>query len=254
MATSWKNNLDLYASSPTSYTPGSGLNGHLLNSTYNNDSRMTASSGFTYARYPSSQPTSSTTPAFPQPLLSPPLASHSPDHRPNGFILPRFSSPPSPHNPTNLQNYQSLTSPTNAGYPTSTDFPDSPPHQFQRSQSLASPYSDGLPSPRGSDPRLTGTKSNIAAVLERPYTGSRPNIAGSHGKVSFRGIDISDTTEVPINNGWRPQWLRRWVMSVSIATFLMLAVVGEMTMWLLSRTDVESNMKGLWTFGPVVGE
>jgi hypothetical protein len=104
------------------------------------------------------------------------------------------------------------------------------------------------------DPRISIKASNMMeTVLETPYFDTPPHTPGSWGDAS-RGTDNLDATEVPLNNGWRPWWLRRRVTSIFIGVSIMLAVIGEVVMWWLSNNEVDSSLKGLWTFGPVVGE
>ena len=104
------------------------------------------------------------------------------------------------------------------------------------------------------DPRLVRASNHMDALLETPYYDTPPNTAGAHGETNFRHADVPEPTEVPLRDGWRPKWLRRRVIAVFTGTSIMLAVVGEVVMWLLSRDDVESNIRGVWAFGPVVGE
>ncbi|KAF5262686.1 hypothetical protein FOXYS1_6567, partial [Fusarium oxysporum] len=118
------------------------------------DSRYTASSsGLSYIRHPSSQPTNSTARLIPQPLLSPPIARVSPGPR----------SPSSPRSPAS---FQSLNSPSSPGFPLSPFYPPSP-GPLQRGQFPNSPTSDGFSSPRMSgataatDPRLSTKASNM---------------------------------------------------------------------------------------------
>lgn len=203
------------------------------------DSRYTSSSGFTYARQPSTQPANSTSQLISPPLLSPPVARVSP-----GPSSPRSRSPASP------QSFQSLNSPSSAGFPLSPYYPPS-----QENQYLNSPVSDGFYSQRMSgatDPRYSTKAPNMMEmVLETPYFDTPPHTPGD---TSFRSTDVVEPTEVPFNNGWRPWWLRRRVASVFMGMCIMLGVIGEVVMWWLSQKDVVSNLKGLWTFGPVVGK
>ncbi|KAJ4264986.1 hypothetical protein NW762_005229 [Fusarium torreyae] len=207
-----------------------------------NESRYTQSSGFSYVRYPSSQPTNSTARLVPQPLLSPPIARTSP-------------GPSSPRSPASPRSFPSLNSPSSPGFPLSPFYPPSPGFG-QKGHFPNSPTSDGFNSPRlsgNTDPRLSTKASNtMETVLETPYFDTPPHTPGSWGDSSFRGADVIEPTEIPLNNGWRPWWLRRRVISIFIGASIMLAVVGEVVMWLLSRGDVDSSLKGLWTFGPVV--
>ncbi|KAM5345302.1 hypothetical protein ACJ41O_011164 [Fusarium nematophilum] len=251
MAASW-NNLGLHGSPSAS---GSGSD-KIVVGQYD-ETRDTISSGFSYARYPSSsQPTTSTTPFIPHPLLSPPL----PSHRGNGVASPGQRSPSSPRSPTSPRSYQSLTSPSSPGFPLSPFYPPSPglqPQPLQRGQFPNAPTRDGFTFPQdtaagGSDPRFVRASNKMDALLERPYFDSPPNTAGSRGETSFRGADVPEPVEVLMRNGWRPGWLRRRIIGGFIGCFIMLAVVGEVVMWLLSRDDVESSIRGLWTFGPVV--
>ncbi|KAM0271849.1 hypothetical protein ACHAPA_002614 [Fusarium lateritium] len=107
--------------------------------------------------------------------------------------------------------------------------------------------------PAATDPRLITKGSNLMeAVLETPYFDTPPLTPGSWGDTSFRETDVVEATEVPLSNGWRPWWLRRRVTSIFIGVCIMLAVIGEVVMWWLSRNNVKSSLKGLWTFGPVV--
>ncbi|KAF4464627.1 hypothetical protein FALBO_8535 [Fusarium albosuccineum] len=205
------------------------------------------SSGFSFARYPSSQPTTSTTPLVPQPLLSPPLPSH------------RGASPgpTSPRSPSSPRSFQSLNSPSSPGFPPSPFYPPSP-GLLQRGQFSSSPTSDGFTATTlsgttgATDPRLLRASTKMDALIETPYYDTPPNTAGSRGETSFRGLDLVEPTEVSLRGGWSPSWLRRWVIGIFVGCSIMLAVVGEVVMWLLSRGDVESNVRGLWTFGPVV--
>ncbi|KAF4446362.1 hypothetical protein F53441_9985 [Fusarium austroafricanum] len=207
------------------------------------DSRYTASSsGLSYMRYPSSQPTNSTARLIPQPLLSPPAARVSP-------------GPRSPSNPLSPASLPSHSTPSSPGFPLSPFYPPSSPGPLQKGQFLNSPTSDGFNSPRMSgataatDPRLSTKASNMMeTVLETPYFDTPPLTPGSWGNT-----DIPDATEILLNNGWRPWWLRRRVPSIFIGVSIMLAVIGEVVMWWLSNNDVDSSLKGLWTFGPVVG-
>ncbi|KAM0501309.1 hypothetical protein ACHAP8_004297 [Fusarium lateritium] len=202
------------------------------------DSRYTASSGFSYARQPSTQPANSTSQLISPPLLSPPVARVSP-----GPSSPRSRSPASP------RSFQSLNSPSSAGFPLSPFYPPSQENQF-----LNSPVSDGFYSQRTSgatDPRFpTKAPNMMEMVLETPYFDTPPHTPGD---TSFRSTDVLEPTEVPLNNGWRPWWLRRRVISIFMGVCIMLGVIGEVVMWWLSQKDVDSNLKGLWTFGPVVG-
>ncbi|KAM0419787.1 hypothetical protein ACHAPD_003351 [Fusarium lateritium] len=201
------------------------------------DSRYTASSGFSYARQPSTQPANSTSQLISPPLLSPPVARVSP-----GPSSPRSRSPASP------RSFQSLNSPSSAGFPLSPFYPPSQENQF-----LNSPVSDGFYSQRTSgatDPRFpTKAPNMMEMVLETPYFDTPPHTPGD---TSFRSTDVLEPTEVPLNNGWRPWWLRRRVVSIFMGVCIMLGIIGEVVMWWLSQKDVDSNLKGLWTFGPVV--
>ncbi|KAF5550538.1 hypothetical protein FPHYL_9362 [Fusarium phyllophilum] len=209
------------------------------------DSRYTASSsGLSYIRHPSSQPTNSTARLIPQPLLSPPIARVSP-------------GPRSPSSPLSPASFQSLNSPSSPGFPLSPFYPPSP-SPLQRGQFPNSPTSDGFSSPRisgattATDPRISMKASNMMeTVLETPYFDTPPHTPGSWGDAS-RGTDNLDATEAPLNNGWRPWWLRRRVTSIFMGVSIMLAVIGEVVMWWLSNNEVDSSLKGLWTFGPVV--
>ncbi|KAM0435958.1 hypothetical protein ACHAPT_002850 [Fusarium lateritium] len=105
-----------------------------------------------------------------------------------------------------------------------------------------------------SDPRLVRRSSNhMDALLETPYYDTPPGTAGSRGETNFgHNSDVPEPKEVPLRDGWRPKWLRRRVIAVFTGCSIMMAVVGEVVMWLLSRDDVESSIRGVWTFGPVV--
>ncbi|KAF5018574.1 hypothetical protein F66182_9431 [Fusarium sp. NRRL 66182] len=190
--------------------------------------RNTASSGFSYVRYPSSQPTNSTARLIPQPLLSPP----------NARLSPGPLSPSSPRSPASPRSVQSLNSPSSPGFPPSPFYP---------------PSSDGFSSPRlssANDPRLSNKASNpntMETVLETPYFDTPPHTPGSWG-----GAEVLEPTEIPLQNGWRPLWLRKRVISIFVGASVMLGVIGEVVMWWLSRNDVDSSVKGLWMFGPVV--
>lgn len=203
------------------------------------ESRYTASSsGFSYVRQPSTQPSNSTSRLVSPPLLSPPIARVSP-------------GPSSPRSPASPRSFQSLNSPSSTGFPLSPFYPPS-----QRDQFLHSPVSDGFSSPRMSgatDPRFATKGSNMMmeTVLETPYFDTPPRTPGD---TSFRSTDALEPTEIPLNNGWRPWWLRRRVTSIFIAVSVMLAVIGEVVMWWLSQNNINSSLKGLWTFGPVVGK
>ncbi|KAF4997915.1 hypothetical protein FGRMN_3554 [Fusarium graminum] len=207
-----------------------------------------SSSGLSYIRYPSTQPSNSTARLVPQLLLSPPIARVSPGPR----------SPSSPRSLASPQSFQSLNSPSSPGFPLSPFYPPSP-GPYQREQFPSSPTSDGFNSPHMSGASVvTDTRPSIKGphlmetVLETPYFDTPPRTPVSWGNTSFRGTDTLEATEVPLNNGWRPWWLRRRVISVFIGASIMLAVIGEVAMWWLSRNDVSSSLKGLWTFGPVV--
>ncbi|RGP76157.1 hypothetical protein FLONG3_5400 [Fusarium longipes] len=200
------------------------------------DSRYTASSsGLSYSRQPSTQPANSTSQLIPPPLLSPPVARVSP-------------GPSSPRSPASPRSFQSLNSPSSPGFPLSPFYPPS-----QRNYFPNSPVSDGFSSPRMSgatDPRFPTKASNMMEmVIETPYFDTPPRTPGD---TSFRTTDVLEATEVPLNNGWRPWWLRRRVISIFIGVCVMLGVIGEVVMWWLSQSSVNSNLKGLWTFGPVI--
>ncbi|KAI8660426.1 hypothetical protein NCS57_01019900 [Fusarium keratoplasticum] len=203
-------------------------------------SETRSSAGFSYARYPSTVTSSAPLIQHPPPLLSPPLPSHSGPSTP--IVSPRAG-------------FQSPNSPASPGFPLSPFYPPSP-GPLQRGQFPTSPSSDGFASsPRMSgmtDPRLVRASNHMDALLETPYYDTPPNTAGAHGETNFRHADVPEPTEVPLRDGWRPKWLRRRVVAVFTGTSIMLAVVGEVVMWLLSRDDVESNIRGVWTFGPVV--
>ncbi|CEI68551.1 hypothetical protein FVEN_g5302 [Fusarium venenatum] len=228
MATPW-NNMGIYSSNVDH-------DDKIVVGPYD-DSRYTASSGFSYARQPSTQPANSTSQLISPPLLSPPVARVSP-----GPSSPRSRSPASP------RSFQSLNSPSSAGFPLSPFYPPSQENQF-----LNSPVSDGFYSQRTSgatDPRFpTKAPNMMEMVLETPYFDTPPHTPGD---TSFRSTDVLEPTEVPLNNGWRPWWLRRRVVSIFMGVCIMLGIIGEVVMWWLSQKDVDSNLKGLWTFGPVV--
>lgn len=91
----------------------------------------------------------------------------------------------------------------------------------------------------------------LDALLERPYYDSPPNTAGSRGNEYFR---VEPTVEVSVTDGWGPAWLRRKVLSVFLVSFGLLAVVGEIVLWLVNNRNLEAVVSGLWTFGPIVGK
>ncbi|KAF4973320.1 hypothetical protein FZEAL_9355 [Fusarium zealandicum] len=239
MAASW-NNLGLHH-------PSSDGSDKIVVGPYS-ESRNTTPSGLSYARYPSTQPTTSTTSLVAPPLLSPPLPSHR-------------GVSPGPRSPSGPRGYQSPNNPPSPGFPLGPFYAPSPGFQQQRGQVPNSPSTDGsFASPRmaafgatgGSDARLARTPNNMDMLLETPYFDTPPDTAGSRGQTSFQGIDAVEPTEVTLRDGWRPAWLRRRVISAFLSGSIMLALVGEIVTWLLSRGDVESNVRGVWTFGPVV--
>ncbi|KPM46143.1 hypothetical protein AK830_g481 [Neonectria ditissima] len=262
MAASW-NNLGLHGVDPssTNFAP------------YDETS---SSSRHSFARWPSPQPTTSTTPFIPTPLLSPPPPSHrgssttpSPLHiLPHGHDHGLQNSPQGPLSPFSPHSSSGHLSPrAGTGFPQSPRSPRSPGFQtLQRGQfpfpsSVPAPASDPFASPRTTpttttqthtstaSPRTRNSHGNLDALLEHPYFDSPPDTGGSRGNTTFRA---GEPAEVPVRDGWRPGWLRHQVVGVFLGAFAVLAVVGEVVMWMISRDDWESRVQGLWTFGPVV--
>ncbi|KAH7143842.1 hypothetical protein EDB81DRAFT_843033 [Dactylonectria macrodidyma] len=272
MATSW-NNVGLHGVDPNS----------IRNSDYIAYDEA-PSSHQSFARWPSPQPTTSTTPFVP-PMLSPPPPSHRGSNTPSPlYIAPAGSRPAinSPHNPTSPHHnnpnscynpnsprgHLSPNSPHDLNSPRS---PRSPGYQtLQRGQFPSSSSSDPFASPRATtyttftgttnttgftnttgttSPRARISHGNLDALLEHPYFDCPPETAGSRGNTAFRAPEDS---EGPVRDGWRPWWLRHQVIGGFLGTFVLLAVVGEVVMWMISRDDWENGAEGLWTFGPVV--
>ncbi|KAF7555816.1 hypothetical protein G7Z17_g1870 [Cylindrodendrum hubeiense] len=228
MATSW-NNLGLHGVDPSS--------------TYNRNSdfvtydETSSSSHQSFARWPSPQPTTSTTPFIPPPMLSPPAPSHRGSHTPSPLNLP----PLSPRGPPNSNNPNSPRGRLNAaarGVPVARQRPFASPRATTHTGTTSS-----------TSPRTRASHGNLDALLEHPYFDSPPDTAGSRENTTFRAAEAS---EVPVRDGWRPWWLRHQIIGGFLGTFVVLGIVGEVVMWMISRDDWENSAQGLWTFGPVV--
>ncbi|KAK7420087.1 hypothetical protein QQX98_002949 [Neonectria punicea] len=238
MAASW-NHLGLHGVDPSSTT-------HRRNSDFAPYDETSSSSHQSFPRWPSPQPTTSTTPFIPTPLLSPPPPSHrgssttpSPLH-----ILPHGHQ-----GPFSPQSSSGHLSPRD-GFPQTPRSPRSPGFGTLQRGQFPAPASDPFASPHtttsSSSPRAHG---NLDALLEHPYFDNLPETGQSRGNTTVRA---GDPDEVPVRDGWRPGWLRHHVVGVFLGVFALLAVVGEVVMWMISRDDWESSVQGLWTFGPVV--
>ncbi|KAH6984797.1 hypothetical protein BKA56DRAFT_614511 [Ilyonectria sp. MPI-CAGE-AT-0026] len=252
MATSW-NNVGLHGVDPSSSNHN---HNHLRNSDFAPYDETSSSSHQSFAPWPSPQPTTSTTPFFHQPMLSPPAPSHRGSNTPSPLhIAPR--GPPT-HNTNSPHGLLSPRSPPDLNSPRS---PRSPGYQtLQRGQFPSSSSSGGDPfaTPRSTiytgttsttSPRTRASHGNLDALLEHPYFDNPPDTAESRGNATSRAPEAS---EVAVQDGWRPWWLRHQIVAGFLGTFVVLAVVGEVVMWMISRKDWENSVQGLWTFGPVV--
>ncbi|CAM1503074.1 Fc.00g078500.m01.CDS01 [Cosmosporella sp. VM-42] len=163
---------------------------------------------------------------FPRVPSSHPTTTTTTTRTSSGLISPLLSPPLPSHSPR-LQQQRS------SGFQSSTG---------SSSDAYSYGYNYGYTSPR--------TPNNLDTLLERPYYDSPPDTAELRGQVEY--VSPETTSEVPVSNGWSPGWLRRGVLSVFLATFGALAVVGEIVMWFLGRGDVEAVVEGLWTFMPII--
>ncbi|KAI5459790.1 hypothetical protein BGZ63DRAFT_425744 [Mariannaea sp. PMI_226] len=229
------------------------------------------------SQWPSPQPTTSTTPLNLQQhrVLTPPPPSH-PNKNPRSLaniIVPTGTlSPRSPFSPTSSQSSRSSHSPRSPkSYHNSafqslrrSDFPSTPSVPSINSDPFATPRATTIASVRSGRTALrvpTSHGQRLETMPEHPYYDTPPGTSGGKGNENGNGngggnspgaMEVAESSDLELSEGWRPEWLGRRIIGAFLVVFVSLAVVGEVVNSIISKKDWESNIPGLWTFGPIV--
>lgn len=103
----------------------------------------------------------------------------------------------------------------------------------------------------GSNSRMTAV-SGKSQPIGSAFSGT-PNGSRYFTRVGDRRDDLATAVDVPLENGWRPQWLRRTVLVIFAVVFALFVCASELILHFVS-TEVRTKITGVWTFGPVISE